>query len=203
MPPKANNNRPTRRGTRSSTHAGDFTPAGSNGRHPSVVSRAAEEAESRNRGEKVIDAIMNIRQTNPTGLSAAHASAVYGKNTYSVEPGRSSDSKAFKAVDEAADDEEFEAQIFGTKKKQKTAMGHSSSNDLRKAMSDAVADMTTHKTNEDNDHTDLSHVDTAGAAFDPNSPALTEYDDFGDDWGEPYKWARARERTTRCCQTPI
>ncbi|KAK8051863.1 hypothetical protein PG993_003248 [Apiospora rasikravindrae] len=107
MPPKANNNRPTRRGTRSSTHAGDLTR------------RATEEAESRNRGEKVIDAIMNVRQTNPAGLSAAHASAVYGKNTYSVNPGRSSDSKVSKAVDEEAEDEAFEAQIFGTKKKRR------------------------------------------------------------------------------------
>lgn len=184
MPPKANNNRPTRRNTRSSTHAGDLTPAGSSARHASVVRRAAEEAESRNRGEKAIDAIMNVRQTNPIGLSAAHASAVYGKNTYSANPGRSSDSKVIKAVDESDDDEAFEAQIFGTKKKKKTAMGRSSSSSLRKAMSDAAADMATHKTKEDVDRTDLSPVDTAGADFDPNPADAAEYDDYYNDDGE-------------------
>ncbi|KAK6828150.1 hypothetical protein PG987_011491 [Apiospora arundinis] len=88
-------------------------------RHPSVVRRAAEEAESRNRGERVIDTLMNVRQINPVGLSAAHSSAVYGKNTYSADPGRSSDSKVFKAVDESAEDEAFEAQIFGAQKKRR------------------------------------------------------------------------------------
>ncbi|KAK8119433.1 uncharacterized protein PG998_004059 [Apiospora kogelbergensis] len=182
MPPKANNNRPSRRGSRSSTHTGGSTPAGSNSRQPSIGRRAAEEADSRNRGERVIDAIMNVRQTNPVGLSAAHASAVYGKNTYSVDSGRSSDSKAFKAVDEAAEDEAFEAQIFGTNNKKKTAMGRSGSSSLRKAMSDAVADMTTNKTKEDVDHTDLNPVDTTDAAFDRSSSAAAEHEDFDDTW---------------------
>ncbi|KAK8010804.1 spindle pole body-associated protein sad1 [Apiospora arundinis] len=178
MPPKANNNRPTRRGTRSSTHAGDLTPGEPNARHPSVVRRAAEEAESRNRGERVIDTLMNVRQINPVGLSAAHSSAVYGKNTYSADPGRSSDSKVFKAVDESAEDEAFEAQIFGAQKKKKTAMGRSSSSSLRRAMSDAVADMTTHETKGGVDHADLSLVGTTGAAFGPSS----EHDDLDIDW---------------------
>lgn len=145
--------------------------------------RGAEEAESRNRGERAIDAIMNVRQTNPVGLSAAHASAVYGKNTYSARPGRASVSKAVQAVDEAAEDEAFEEQIFGTKKKKKTAMGPSSSSSLRKAMSDAAADMTPHKTKEDVDHTDLSPVDTARADFGPNSTDAVEHDYYNDDEG--------------------
>ncbi|KAK7927280.1 spindle pole body-associated protein sad1 [Apiospora marii] len=181
MPPKANNNRPARRNTRSSTHAGDLTPAESNARQASVVRRAAEEAESRNRGERAIDAIMNVRQTNPAGLSAAHASAVYGKNTYSANPGRASVSRVVKAVDEAAEDEAFEAQIFGTKKKKKTAMGRSSSSSLRKAMSDAAADMTRHKTKDDVDNTDLSPVDTAGADFELNSADAAEHDYYDDE----------------------
>ncbi|KAK8060198.1 hypothetical protein PG996_010128 [Apiospora saccharicola] len=128
---------------------------------------------------------MNVRPTNPAGLSAAHASAVYGKNTYSANPGRSSVSRVFNAVDEADEDEAFEAQIFGTKKEKKTAMGRSSSSSLRKAMSDAAADMTTHNTKEDLDHTDLSPVDMADADFGPDSADAAEHDDYDDD-GENY-----------------
>lgn len=141
MPPKTNGGRPTRRSTRASANVRSSEPP-SDG-VTDLVRRATQAAGSRRRGESVAASIMHVSQGNAAGLSPAHVKAVYGYNGHNVDPtgSRESNQKP-NFLDETAEDEAFEEQIFGKKKRKNGKQMNASAS--RSLLEDARKDFDTH-----------------------------------------------------------